>query len=149
MPLVQIVGATQAMFAEWRAIQLHAGISPLDSHRSLGSNSVSSSHSTLQTDYTCAVDLGFFHNEGLMISYKYWQFVKVLIGWCQPEFSVPEGETDMLLKAVCWVQELRINSVTFLTNSHVPSNAICFICADIETTFLSLVKLLTYSILTL
>jgi len=133
MPPVQIVGATQAMFAEWRAIQLHAGISPLDSHRSLGSNSVSSSHSTLQTDYTCAVDLGFFRNEG----------------WCQPEFSVPEGETDMLSKAVCWVQELRINSVTFLTNSHVPSNAICFICADIETTFLSLVKLLTYSILTL
>jgi len=66
---------------------------------------------------------------GLVTSYKCWQFVKVLTGWYHPEFSVPEGETDMLLKAICWVQELGINSVTFLTNSHVPSNAIFSICA--------------------
>ena len=59
-----------------------------------------------------------------MTSYKCWQFVKVLTN----------------------LNSVFQNSVTFLTNSHVPSNAICSVCADIETTFLSLVQLLTFSI---
>jgi hypothetical protein len=106
MSPVQIVGGSQAMLAEWRAVQRHSGISPPDSHISLGSNNASSSHSTLRADYTCAVDLYFFHSEE-------GQFFKFHTGWCQPEFSVPECETSTLLKAVCWVQELGINSVTF------------------------------------
>jgi len=62
-----------------------------------------------------------------MTSYKLWQFVKVLTGGTNLN-------SNMFLKAICWVRELGIYSMTFLTNSHVPSNAICSIYAVIETT---------------
>jgi len=78
----------------------------------------------------CSVDTSFFHGQnqtcfGYCICGAEGQSVRALIGWYPQNMLVYEGETLAMLNVMNWVQELGLQSVTFLSDSQVLIDAVC------------------------
>ena len=51
-------------------------------------------------------------------------FVKVTTGWTTPEMCVHKGLAVGLSNAIQWMQQMRLNSVTFLCDSQILVEAV-------------------------